>query len=140
MTTVSTQLGAPTAIRTSRRRASTVALWVVQVGLAAQIAAGGVLKVVGDPAMVAMFDDIGAGQWLRVAVGTIEVAGAVGLIVPRLAGLAAFGLVALLLGAAATNMAALGTSPALPLAFAGLAASIAVARRHDVAHLVRRRR
>jgi putative oxidoreductase len=57
--------------------------------------------------------------------------------VPRVAGLAASGLVALLIGAVVTNGIVLGTSPALPLLFAGTAASIAVARRREVIHLAR---
>ena len=32
-------------------------------------------KLAGDPVMVDMFADIGAGQWLRYLVGALEVAG-----------------------------------------------------------------
>jgi putative oxidoreductase len=41
-------------------------------------------KLVGVPAAVQMFDQIGAGQWLRYFVGTAELAGAIGLLLPRL--------------------------------------------------------
>lgn len=64
---------------TGRTRA--VAVWTAQVVLAAQFAAGRALKVTGDAAMVAMFADVGAGQWLRYLVGGLECAAAVCLLV-----------------------------------------------------------
>ncbi|MGN9842199.1 DoxX family protein [Nonomuraea sp. H19] len=113
-----------------RRRTRTVLTWVVQVALAAQFAAGALLKLVGDAQMTAMFAEIGAGQWLRVVVGVLELAGAAGLLVPRLARTAAAGLAGLMLGATVTNVAVLGISPVMPLAFLLLAAAITVLRRH----------
>jgi uncharacterized membrane protein YphA (DoxX/SURF4 family) len=53
-------------------------------------------KLVGQHTAMAMFSQIGAGQWLRYLVGTAELAGAIGLLIPRLAGLAAAGLAATL--------------------------------------------
>ena len=113
---------------TSSRRALNLTLWALQALLAFQFAAGGFLKLSGDPAMVDMFAAIGAGQWFRYAVGVLEVAGAVGLLVPRLSGLAALGLVGLMVGAAATNVLVLGISPWPPLAFLALSALIAWGR------------
>jgi putative oxidoreductase len=84
------------------------ALWVLQVVLAFQFAGGGLLKLTGSPELVELFAAIGAGQWLRYLVGALEVAGAVGLLVPRLSGLAALGLAALMVGATATNLFVLG--------------------------------
>jgi uncharacterized membrane protein YphA (DoxX/SURF4 family) len=49
------------------------------------------------------FTDIGAGQWLRYFVGTAELAGAIGLLTPWLAGLAAAGLAAVMAGATIIN-------------------------------------
>ena len=46
-------------------RASSIGVWILQVVLAAIIAGGGISKLAGDPVMVDMFADIGAGQWLR---------------------------------------------------------------------------
>lgn len=42
------------------------------------------MKVTGAPVMVDMFAEIGASQWLRYVVGVLEVAGAVGLLIPLL--------------------------------------------------------
>jgi uncharacterized membrane protein len=104
-------------------------VWVPQIALALAIAAGGALKLAGQPAMVEMFTTIGAGQWFRYAVGTLELAGAVGLLIPRLAALAAAGLTALLAGATVTNVAILDEPPYLPLAYLVVAAAIARVRR-----------
>src|SRR3954468_7054236 len=84
-------------------RAISFGVWILQVALAAIIAGGGISKLAGDPVMVDMFADIGAGQWLRYLVGALEVAGGVGLLTPALAGLASLGLAALLTGAVITD-------------------------------------
>ncbi|WP_433367966.1 DoxX family protein [Streptosporangium sp. CA-115845] len=126
MTTTTTP-STRTATRT-RSRIRTALSWVVQLGLALQFASGGLLKLFGDAQMTAMFAEIGVGQWLRIVVGCLELAGAAGLLVPQLARAAAVGLVALMIGATITNVAALGTSPALPLVFLLLAAAVAVLR------------
>ena len=110
-------------------RPVSVALWVLQAVLAFQFAGGGLLKLTGSPEMVELFATIGAGQWLRYVVGALEVAGAVGLLVPRLSGLAALGLAALMLGATVTNLFIIGESPWLPLGLLLVAAVIAWGRR-----------
>lgn len=111
------------------RRATTVGLWVVQVLLASQFAMAGWTKVSGDPALVDMFAEIGAGQWFRYLVGALELAGALGLLVPRLAGLAALGLIGLMVGAVLTNVVLLDESPLIPGVYLLVAAGIAWARR-----------
>ena len=117
-----------TPVRRSRRtRAAHVGVWTVRVLLSAQFVVGGVLSLSASPAMVAMFEDIGAGQGLRLLVGACEVAGAVGLVISRLARLAATGLVLLMIGAAVTNVVALQISPAIPLVLLALATVVAVA-------------
>jgi uncharacterized membrane protein YphA (DoxX/SURF4 family) len=128
--------GTPATVRTKRRRVLGIALWVLQALLALQFASGGILKIVGDPAMVGMFADIGAGQWLRYLVGGLEIAGALGLLIPRLSGPAAFGLVALMFGAAATNAFVLGTSPLLPIVLLLLAALVAWGRREQTRSVI----
>jgi uncharacterized membrane protein YphA (DoxX/SURF4 family) len=125
--------GAPTAddapTGSGTKRVTTTALWVLQAALAFQFASGGFLKLTGASEMVDLFADIGAGQWLRYAVGVLEVAGAVGLLVPPLAGLAALGLAALMVGAAVTNQFVVGESPWLPIILLLAIALIAWGRR-----------
>jgi putative oxidoreductase len=131
---------APAGLPLGRGRAATIALWVLRLGLAAMFAGAGLAKLAGDAAMVEMFTDIGAGQGLRYVVGTCELAGAVGLLVPRLAGIAACGLVGLMIGATITNVFVLEVTPALTLTFLAAAAVVAWFRRDDVRALVPARR
>ncbi|WP_433214452.1 DoxX family protein [Microtetraspora malaysiensis] len=126
---MTTTISAATTATPRRSRIRTALSWVVQLALALQFASGGALKLFGAAQMTAMFAEIGAGQWLRIVVGALELAGAAGLLLPRLARAAAAGLVALMIGATVTNVMVLGTSPALPLFFLSLAAAVAVLRR-----------
>lgn len=123
----------------TRRRVGQVVIWLVQIGLASQFVGGGVLKVTGDPAMVAMFDTIGVGQWLRLVVGLLEIAGAIGLLIPRLCGLAALGLAGIMIGAIITNVAVLQASPMIPAVFLIVAVVVAWLRRDRTAALLPRR-
>jgi putative oxidoreductase len=110
-------------------RAVNLALWVLQALLAVQFAAGGLAKLAGAPELVELFATIGAGQWLRYVVGALEVAGAVGLLVPRLTRLAALGLATLMVGATVTNLFIIHERPWLPVGLLLVAAVIAWGRR-----------
>jgi uncharacterized membrane protein YphA (DoxX/SURF4 family) len=120
--------------RAGRARATSVALWVLQAVLAFQFAGGGFVKLTGSPEMLRLFADVGAGQWLRYLVGALEVAGAVGLLIPRLSGLAALGLAGLMVGATATNLFVLGESPWLPIGLLLVSALIAWGRQSRTRH------
>ena len=93
-----------------------IVLWILQVLLALVFAAAGLTKVFGDPMMVEMFATIGIGQWFRYLVGVLELAGAVGVLVPRVSGLAALGLVCLMVGATFSNVLILDTNTSITLA------------------------
>ncbi|MEN3609965.1 DoxX family protein [Plantactinospora sp. ZYX-F-223] len=120
-----------TRTRTTPRRL----LWIPQILLGLGIAGGGIAKLSGDPSMVTMFDDIGAGQWFRYVVGALELAGGIGLFVPRFAALAALCLAGLLVGAAFTSAVVLGASPLMAIGYLVVAALIAWFRRRDLAVL-----
>ena len=96
------------------------------------------MKLSGSPVMVDMFAEIGAGQWFRYLVGTLELAGAIGLLVPRLCGLAALGLAGVMAGAIVTNVFVLGESPVLPLGYLLVAGLVAWLRRPAIRELVRK--
>jgi len=99
--------------------------WVLQAALAAVFLFTASRKFMGHPIPVATIEALGVGQWLRIAIGIAELAGAIGLLVPRLAGLAASCLALLMAGALGTHLFVIGGSavPALVL----LAASAAIA-------------
>src|SRR4051794_5078431 len=115
-----------TAAAPSRRPLGLViATWVARAFLALVFLGAGVSKLAGEPAMVTMFDQIGAGHWLRYLVGTLELAGAIGILVPRLSALAATGLVLLMVGATLTNLVVLYVAPWLTLTLLVVAAFVA---------------
>ena len=96
----------------ARPRLVTVLLWLMRIALTGMFLGAGFSKLAGEPVMVEMFEIIGMGQWLRYFVGACEVAGAVGVLVPRVSVLAAAGLALLMVGASVANVTVLDTSPA----------------------------
>ena len=88
-----------------------VGLWILQIGAAGMFLMVGFFKLSGDPRMVGLFDAIGLGQWFRYVTGSLEVLGAVLLLVPRLSGLGALLLVGVMLGAVPTHLFVVGGNP-----------------------------
>ncbi|WP_370948732.1 DoxX family protein [Amycolatopsis sp. cg5] len=118
-------------------RVGNVVLWILQVALAAYIIYSG-YTLFGDN-YVKKFDEIGFGQWLRYVTGVLEIAGGLGLLIPRLCGLAALGLVGVLAGAVGTELFLLAKGgPMLPAILLAAAAVIAWFRRDTIKDLVSR--
>ena len=92
-----------------------VGLWILQIGAAGMFLMAGLFKLSGDPQMVGLFDAIGLGQWFRYVTGSLEVLGAVLLLIPRLSGLGALLLVGVMLGAVATHLFVVGGSPMMAI-------------------------
>jgi putative oxidoreductase len=88
-----------------------VGLWIMQIGAAGMFLMVGFFKLSGDPRMVGLFDAIGLGQWFRYVTGSLEVLGAVLLLIPGLSGLGALLLVGVTLGAVTTHLFIVGGSP-----------------------------
>jgi uncharacterized membrane protein YphA (DoxX/SURF4 family) len=97
-----------------RSRTGLIALWGLQVGLATLFLFAGGSKLAGAPAMVALFEAIGIGQWFRYLTGLIEVVSPVTLLVPALAPYGALLLASTMVGGIATHLFIVGGSPALP--------------------------
>lgn len=116
---------------TARGRATDITLWVVQILLTAFfLFAAASPKLAGQQYAVEMFTQIGAGQWFRYLVGALEFAGAIGLLIPRLAGLAALGLAGVMLGAVFTQVLILDSAVmALTPAFLGVVFGLIAWRR-----------
>ena len=100
--------------RTSNRAVSrswNIALWILQILAAAAFLAAGSAKLLGNPLMVIMFAQIGAGDWLRYVTGAIEVGSAVLLVIPRTAFYGAALLVCTMIGAVLTHLFLIGGNP-----------------------------
>jgi uncharacterized membrane protein len=86
-------------------RARTITPWVVQVLLALMFVFGSAIpKLVGERTAVDIFTEIGIGQWFRYLIGVLELAGGIGLLIPRLSGPAALGLLGVMVGATVTQL------------------------------------
>jgi putative oxidoreductase len=85
-------------------RLKSVISWIVQILLAVfyLLAASG--KLMSRPQWIGLFRNWGFPDKFYLIVGVLEVLGAVGLLIPRLAGYAAAGLIVLMIGAAATHL------------------------------------
>jgi putative oxidoreductase len=117
------------AVNPSPRKALSIAAWAISVPLAAMLVMAGTSKLRGVPMMVGLFEAIGVGQWFRYVTGFLEVLGAGLLFVPRLSGVGATLLAAVMVGAIATHIFIVGGSFAVPLALLVAALFVAYVRR-----------
>ena len=79
--------------------------------------------------MVEMFDKVGLGQWFRYVTGLLELAGAIGLLIPRYAFYAAVLLAIVMVGAVIAEVAVIGDSPVPPAVLLVLSGIIAWLRK-----------
>src|SRR5229473_7951822 len=113
-----------------------VGLWILQIGAAGMFLMVGFLKLSGDPQLVGLFDAIGLGQWFRYVTGSVEVLGALLLLIPRLSGLGALLLVGTMLGAVATHLFIVGGSPLPAIILLIVTGAIAWGRRQRTMNLL----
>jgi len=118
--------------RTGSDRAGVVAVWIVQILLAGMFLLVGGSKLLGAPAMVALFDAIGIGQWFRYVTGLVEVSSAIALLVPSFAVFGALALVMTMMCAVATHLFIVGGSPAMPAILLLGSATVVWVRRHQL--------
>jgi len=88
----------------NQSRVKSVISWVVQILLATfyLLAASG--KLISRPQVIEMFRHWGFPDKFYLVIGVLELLGAIGLLIPRVAGYAAAGLILLMIGAAATHL------------------------------------
>jgi len=122
----------------SSRPSRRIGAWTLQGIIAAAFLAAGAAKLAGIPFMVDLFAQIGLGQWFRVVIGVVEIAGAVALLVPGLASLGALWLGGTMVGAVATHLFVLHTSPVPAIVLGVLNALVVYLRRDELAALLHR--
>ncbi|MER6129646.1 DoxX family protein [Streptomyces sp. NPDC001795] len=128
----------------SRSRRAEISLRALQVALALFYGVASALpKLIAHPSAVESFDKIGWGSTGMYIIGSLELAGAVALLVPVLASVSAVALSALMVGAFIVQLTVFdGQYAATPLILMLPLALIAWTRRHrtgDLVRLVRRR-
>ncbi|MFF6786145.1 DoxX family protein [Streptomyces sp. NPDC012510] len=135
--------GSPTATKGTggvRGRGARVSLRALQIVLALFYAFASALpKLIAHPSAVESFDTLGWGSAGMYTIGALELAGAIGLLIPALASVAAASLGALMVGAFITQLTAFdGEYAATPLILIVPLALIAWVRRQDTGGLTRR--
>jgi uncharacterized membrane protein YphA (DoxX/SURF4 family) len=137
MTTFATAATTTTRRRTTSRAAN-VTLWTLQVLLAAVYAFSALGKLTAEAQNVAGFEAMGLGMTGMYIIGSLELAGAIAMFVPRLTGLAALCFVALMTGAVTITLAIGGGAlAAIPAVVGVVAAVVAWGRRDSTKALVR---
>ena len=126
--------GTPSA-SSSTAKIVNVALWVLQIGAAGMFLMVGYLKLSGDAQLVALFEMIGLGQWFRFLTGSLEVCGAILLLIPRTSGLGALMLAGLMVGAIVTHVFIVGGNPQPAIILLIVTGIIAWGRRHRTSSL-----
>ena len=113
-----------------------VLLWVLQIGAAGMFLMVGFLKLSGNPQLVGLFEAIGLGQWFRYLTGTLEVAGAFLLLIPRMSGLGALMLAGVMVGAVVTHVFIVGGSPLMAIILLVVTGVVAWGRRQRTMNLL----
>jgi len=105
-------------------RALNITFWILQGVLAAVFLVAGITKLASLQVQVATFDEIGLGQWLRYFTGGLEVIGAILVLIPRTAGLAAILLGMTMVGAVDVHLLITGGSPVAALVLLAIAIAV----------------
>jgi putative oxidoreductase len=111
-------------------------LWVFQVLGAILFFMAGFAKLSGDEQMVQTFAAIGIDQWFRYVMGLIEVALAILLLIPALAGIAALFVVPIMIGVILIQLLISGGSPALPSGLLIIVCIVAWGRKETTHRLI----
>lgn len=116
-----------------------VLLWMLTAFLTAIFLTAGGTKLAGLPVQADNFARWGYPGWFMYVVGVMEAGGAIALLIPRLAGLAALVLCGTMVGAALTHMVhGEMTAAPVPLVLLALVALVGYVRREPVLALVSR--
>ena len=106
--------------------------WTVQVLLALTFMAAGGAKLASDPSMVAVFDQVGIGQWFRYLTGAVEITGAVLILIPKAAIFGAALLACTMAAAVLTHFTVIGGNPLPAIVLLSLNLLVLWLRRNEV--------
>lgn len=85
-------------------KARNIIAWILQALLAFAFVGAGYMKLTASAEMVKNFTAMGFPLWFMYFIGAAEVAGGIGLLVPRFTRLAALGLIIIMVGAVALHL------------------------------------
>jgi uncharacterized membrane protein YphA (DoxX/SURF4 family) len=112
-----------------------IGAWVIQILLAAAFLAAAGAKLAGVPMMVAVFGQIGLGQWFRYVTAIVEILGAIALLTPGFAALGGVWLGFTMFVAILTHLFVLHSNPGGAVVLFALCAVLIWLRRGQLAAL-----
>ncbi len=113
-------------------RSKVVGFWILKIIFGLAFIGAGCAKIYGPPAMVAEFDAVGLGQWFRYFTGTLEIVGAVLLLMPKTTGFGALLLAGICGGAFFAQLFALHGDIVHTIVMAIILLAIAWAQRNQM--------
>jgi len=121
------------AVPERREKVRNIVVWILSVLVAALFLFAGVPKLLGVQQMVDQFNVVGLGQWFRYFTGIVEVLGAIGVLIPRTARLAALLLCLVMIGAVVALVTRLHQSVWVPICVLLVLLIIARIRKNQMA-------
>jgi putative oxidoreductase len=131
--TLSWTIGSKPNVNSNKGRFSERSLQIAAAGMFLMV---GFLKLSGNAQLVGLFEAIGFGQWFRYLTGTLEVAGAILLLIPRTSGLGALMLAGVMAGAVMTRLFVVGGSPLMAIILLAVTTVVAWGRRQRTKDLL----
>jgi putative oxidoreductase len=110
--------------------------WGLQILAALAFLAAGFFKLIGNPMMVDIFNQIGIGQWFRYVTGLVEVGGGLALLTAATAPFGAVLLAVTMVFAVLTHLFVIGGSPVPAIGLFAITAAIVWLRRGQVSRFL----
>jgi uncharacterized membrane protein YphA (DoxX/SURF4 family) len=108
-------------------RAANITAWALSVFLALAFLLAGGAKLFNNPVMIQEFNQVGLGQWFRYFTGTLEVAGACAVLIPKVRFQGALLIALVMVGASIANLTVLHVPPAAIMTVVLLALALTLA-------------
>lgn len=124
-----------TTIVSSATARPAIAAWIIQGLLALAFTAAAAAKFPGVPMMVAIFHQIGLGQWFRYVTASVEIIGVIALLTPGFAGPGALWLGITMGCAILTHLFVLHSNPAGAVVLFALSLTLVWLRRNQLVNL-----
>jgi len=110
--------------RTKPSKALNATIWGIQILTGLAFLAAGGSKLSGAQEMVEMFDKLGFGQWFRYVTGSMEVLGALLLLLPRTSAIGGGLLAVVMVGAIGAHLFIIGGSPIAAINLLAMAVTV----------------
>jgi hypothetical protein len=120
----------------SPTKAVKIISWALRLLSAAAFISAGGAKLAGVPMMVAIFEQIGLGQWFRFFTGAVEIVGGIAILVPATAAFGAVVLAVTMVCAVFTHLAVIGGNPVPAVVLLVITSTVAWLHRRSLSNVL----